>query len=375
MWGSRVKLRIPRSARHSLAHRKYKDTVKPSANSKYRAQNGEAPRVIISAFADEAANSKSVVEQFAVLAALGLEYYSPRFLNVSGEVKNIMKLDRAELKTVKSMQDDYGLKVTSIGSPIGKVKLLDVDDGTHNRFVPFAKYLKDDVATAIDRAKALDARMIRGFSFYHPRGSDPKPHVARSAEQLAAIADQCAKAGLVYALEVEANLIGQNGRLMAELAHRVGKPNLVCIFDGGNISSQNLDPVQCLAEFKAMRKYLGYLHIKDYKIDTALEWTGVVDEERLKNFVPADRGDSGHESILRDLRENFGPIDKKMKKLGLPGVFLELEPHLKGGGQFGGFSGPDGLGVACRSLCRLLDYVGLDYELRGFDHIRRARGF
>ena len=349
--------------------------MKPAANSKYRAQNGEPPKVILSAFADEAANSKSVVEQFAVLAALGLEYYSPRFLNVSGDVKNIMQLDRAELKTVKSMQDDYGLKVTSIGSPIGKVKLLDVDDGTHNRFVPFTKYLKDDVTTAIDRAKALDARMIRGFSFYHPRGTDPAPHIPQSSEQLAAIVDKCEQAGLVYAMEVEANLIGQNGRLMAELARRINKPNLVCIFDGGNISSQNLDPVRCFAEFTAMRKYLGYLHIKDYKIDTALEWTGAVDEERLKNFVPADRGDSGHEAILRDLRENFEPIEKRMKKLGLPGVFLELEPHLKGVGQFGGFSGPDGLGVACRSLCRLLDYVGLGYELRGFDTIRRARGF
>jgi sugar phosphate isomerase/epimerase len=354
---------------------KKKDIVKAPANSNYRAQDGETPRVILSAFADEAANSKSVVEQFAVLAALGIEYYSPRFLNVSGEVKNIMKLDRAELKTVKSMQVEYGLKVTSIGSPIGKVKLLDVDDGTHNRFVPFAKYLKDDVAVAIDRAKALDARMIRGFSFYHPRGTDPAPHFSQASEQIAAIVDKCAQAGLVYALEVEANLIGQNGRLMAELARRVNKSNLVCIFDGGNISSQNLDPVRCFEEFSAMRKYLGYLHIKDYKIDRTLEWTGVVDEERLKNFVPADRGDSGHEAIFRDLRDNFAPIDKKMKKLGLPGVFVELEPHLKGGGQFGGFSGPDGLGVACRALCRLLDYVGLDYKLRSFDTIRQARGF
>jgi sugar phosphate isomerase/epimerase len=344
-------------------------------NTKTKAQNTDPPRVILSAFADEAANSKTVVEQFAVLAALGLEYYSPRFLNVSGEVKNIMKLDKAELKTVKTMQADYGLRVTSIGSPIGKVKLVDFDDGTNNRFVPFAKYLKEDVALAIERAQSLEATMIRGFSFYHPRGSDPQPHVKQAAEQLAAIADKCAQAGLVYALEVEANLIGQNGRLMAELARRVDRPNLVCIFDGGNISSQNLDPVRCLAEFQAMRKYLGYLHIKDYKIDAALEWTGVVDEERLKNFVPADRGDSGHEAILRDLRDNLPAIEKKMKKLGLPGVFLELEPHLKGGGQFGGFSGPDGMGVACRALCRLLDYVGLGYQLRTFDDIRRARGF
>jgi sugar phosphate isomerase/epimerase len=349
--------------------------VAHKTETKLNSAQTELPRIIISAFADEAANSKSVVEQFAVLAALGLEYYSPRFLNVSGEVKNIMKLDKAELKTVKSLQDDYGLKVTSIGSPIGKVKLLDQDDGTHNRFVPFNKYVKDDVATAIDRAKSLGARMIRGFSFYHPRGTDPVPHVAQAADQIAAIADKCAQAEVVFALEVEANLIGQNGRLMAELANKANRPNLVCIFDGGNISSQNLDPVRCFAEFQAMRKHLGYLHIKDYKIDTKLEWTGVVDEERLKNFVPCDRGDSGHEAIFRDLRDNLPAIDKKMKKLGLPGVFLELEPHLKGGGQFGGFSGPDGLGVACRALCSLLDYVGLDYQLRTFNHIRRARGF
>jgi sugar phosphate isomerase/epimerase len=349
--------------------------VPQPAASKSRIQNLESPRVVLSAFADEAANSKSIAEQFAVLAALGLEYYSPRFLNVSGEVKNIMKLDKSELKTVKTMQDDYGLRVTSIGSPIGKVKLIDFDDGTHNRFVPFAKYLKEDVAIAIERAAALEATMIRGFSFYHPRGTDPTPHLAQAAEQLAAIVDKCARAGLVYALEVEANLIGQNGRLMAELARRVNHSHMVCIFDGGNISSQNLDPVRCFAEYEAMRKYLGYLHIKDYKIDPALEWTGVVDEERLKNFVPADRGDSGHEAILRDLRENLPSIEKRMTKLGLPGVFLELEPHLKGGGQFGGFSGPDGMGVACRALCRLLDYVGLDYQLRTFDHIRQARGY
>ncbi|MFN0055068.1 MAG: sugar phosphate isomerase/epimerase family protein [Planctomycetales bacterium] len=336
---------------------------------------GDAPRVIISAFADEAANSKSVVEQFAVLAALGLEYYSPRFLNVTGEVKNIMKLDAGELKTVARLQNEYGLQVTSIGSPIGKVKLLDVDDGTHNRYVPFAKYLKEEVSVAIDRAHALGAPMIRGFSFYHPRGSDPRPHVKQAAEYLTAIAEKCQRDKLVFALEVEANLIGQNGRLMADLARQVNRPNLVCIFDGGNISSQNIDAVHCLQEFQAMRKYLGYLHIKDYRIDPTLEWTGVVDEERLKNFVPPDCGDTGHEAIFRDLREHLPSLDRKMKRLGLPGVFVELEPHMKGGGQFGGFSGPDGLGVACRSLCRLLDYTGIAYQLRTFDHIRRARGF
>ena len=66
---------------------------------------------------------------------------------------------------------------------------------------------------------------------------------------------------------------------------------------------------------------------------------------------------------------------KYFESLGVPGFFLETEPHLKGGGQFGGFSGPDGMGVAVRALCKVLDYVGIDYHLRDFDDIRQARGF
>lgn len=333
------------------------------------------PKVILSAFADEGAQSKSIREQLAVCAALGLEYYSPRFLNLSGSVQHVMTLDKAQLKELVALNDAYGMHVTSIGSPIGKVKLLDIDDGSHNRFVPFKQYLANDVATAIERAKTLGTKLIRGFSFYHPKGTDPAAHVKQAAEQLTAIVEKCAAAGVIYGLEVEANLIGQSGRLLAALAKQVNHPNLLCIYDAGNISSQNLDALRCVDEFRAMRKYFGWMHIKDYAIDETLEWTGVVDEERLRNFVPCDLGDSGHELILRDLKQNFATIEKKLLKLGLPGVFLELEPHLKGGGQFGGFSGPDGLGVACRALCRQLDYIGIDYQLRTMDHIKAARGF
>ena len=335
----------------------------------------DRPHVILSAFADEGAVTTSAVEQMATLAALGLEYYSPRFLDVSGTVKHVMTLNKREIKTLQRLHADYGVKVTSIGSPVGKLKLLDVDDGTHNAYVAPQKYLTGDVATAIDRACRLDTKLIRGFSFYQPRGEDPWEYVSQAVDRLGPIVEQCGKAGLIFGLEVEANLVGQNGRLLAELSKQVNSPYMVCIFDGGNLSTQNLNAMQCFDEYVAMRKHIGWMHIKDYSIDPGLTWTGTVDEERLKNFVPADVGDTGHEAILRDFRSQIPKLERKMKKLGVPGVFLELEPHLKGGGQFGGFSGPDGLGVACRGLCSLLDYVDIGYELRGFEHIRAARGF
>ena len=71
------------------------------------------------------------------------------------------------------MQNEYGLNVSSIGSPIGKVKLADVEDGTKNVYVPFKKYLATDVNKACELAHAFETKLIRGFSFYHPKGSDP----------------------------------------------------------------------------------------------------------------------------------------------------------------------------------------------------------
>ena len=122
-----------------------------------------------------------------------------------------------------------------------------------------------------------------------------------------------------------------------------------------------------------MKAGIGWMHIKDYKIDPKLTWQGHVDEERLKNFVPADQGDSGHEEILRDFRDCIPALAHKLKKQGVPGVFLDLEPHLKGGGQFGGFSGVDGFGVALRALLNLLDYVDIGYDLTNYGDIARQK--
>ncbi len=335
------------------------------------------PCVILSAFADEAANRKTALEQMSALAAIGLNYYTPRFVDVfgDGQVKHVVDLNKREYSALNRLHAEFDMRVTSIGARIGKVKLLDVDDGSHNKYVPFGKYLKTEVAATIRAAHALDAKLIRGFSFYHPRGTDPRPHLPQAADQLGQIVDLCASNELVFGLEVESNLIGQNGRLLAELSKQVDHPNMVCIFDGGNLSHQGFSPLECFEEYTAMRPSLGWMHVKDYQASRKKKSAQPVDEEGDWNFVPANVGDSGHEFILRDLRNRLPRIERKLKKLGVPGFFLEAEPHLKGGGQFGGFSGPDGMGVAVRALCSLLDYVGIDYNLRSFTDIQAARRF
>lgn len=335
----------------------------------------EIPSVILSGFADESANQKTAEQQFVAFAALGLQYYSLRFIDAGNGVKNVMQLTKQEIQKIRHLEDEYELNVASIGSPIGKVKLLDVDDGTKNRFVPFKHYLADDVNRACEMAHAFETKLIRGFSFYHPKGTDPHMHLPQVVDQLGQIAEACHRSDLTYGLEIEANLVGQNGELMAEIHRQVNHPALVTIFDAGNIVTQGFSSDQVFQQYLLMKKGLGWMHIKDYRHPEPMQRTGHVDEEALKHFVPADLGDSGHEVILRDFRDYLPTLEKKLTRRGIPGVILDLEPHVKGGGQFGGFSGPDGFGVALRGLCRVLDYVGIKYHLRDFDDIKAARGF
>ncbi len=159
-------------------------------------------QVLLSGFADEAANEKLAVQQFAALAAAGLQYYSIRFIDVGNGIKNSMDLTKQELKQVVSLQADYGLSVATVGSPIGKVKLLDIDDGSSNKFIPFKQYLSKNVQHACEVANTLGTKLIRGFSFYHPIGTKPEEHLSQVCEQLGAIADTCSKHGLVFGLAI-----------------------------------------------------------------------------------------------------------------------------------------------------------------------------
>ena len=55
----------------------------------------DQPQVILSGFADEAANQKTAEQQFAAFSAVGLQYYTIRFIDAGKGVKNVMQLTKA----------------------------------------------------------------------------------------------------------------------------------------------------------------------------------------------------------------------------------------------------------------------------------------
>jgi len=109
--------------------------------------------VKLSAFADEVADD--LAGQFKFLVAQRVSYIEPRFINQ----KNIVALNDAELKDARKILSDYGLKVSAIGSPIGKIRLDE----------PFASHL-DKFKHAVELALLFETRLIRVFSYYAPEG-------------------------------------------------------------------------------------------------------------------------------------------------------------------------------------------------------------
>src|SRR5438445_11226424 len=240
--------------------------------------------VILTGLADEGPVSKRAEEQLTMCRALGLSYYSLRFVDAGSGVKNVMQLTDEEVRRLQQLHQEFEMRVSSIASPIGKVKLLDVEDGTNNRYVPFEQYLREDVARAIALARAFETKLIRGFSFYPPRGEDPEKHLPRAAEQLRAIAEACGQADVYYGLEVESNLVGRSGDLERALWDQVDHPNLGLVFDGANLVCQGYDAAETFAQYEAMKPGLLWSHIKDYRIPAgAPRQQAHVDEDALEH--------------------------------------------------------------------------------------------
>ena len=84
-------------------------------------------------------------------------------------------------------------------------------------------------------------------------------------DQLGQIAETCHRSDLTFGLEIEANLVGQTGQLLAEIHRQVNHPAMVLIFDAANIVVQGYSADEVFEQYLAMKPGLGWMHIKDYR--------------------------------------------------------------------------------------------------------------
>ena len=237
----------------------------------------------ISGFSDEIASDINV--QFEVLNKLGISYFEPRGV----DAKNIAELTEEEMHSLKAKMDACGIKVSSIGSPIGKIKITE-DFAEH--FELFKNVVK--------AAKVLGTKYIRMFSFFQ----DGEWTEEKEAEVFARIETMLAYAkeqDVILLHENEKDIYGDIKERCLRIAEKFSCDNFAVVFDPANFVQCGQDTKEA---FRMLRPYIKYMHIKDARFSDGF-------------VVPPGTGDG----CLKELLARFKEKDGKR--------FLTLEPHLR----------------------------------------------
>ena len=278
---------------------------------------------ILSAFADEI--SPDPKEQIAVLKSCGVYHIEFRSIYKT----NVLALSDQQIKEFKKLIDDEGIKLSAIGSPIGKYPVNE----------PLEPHL-EKFKRAIDLCGVFGTPNIRVFSFYPP-DNDPNfdgnwtPHRDEVIRRMRVLADMAEKAKVKLFHENEHRIFGDEPNRVRDLVSSVNSPALRCAYDAANWVFSGYDPIEGWEKTKDLTEHL---HIKDWKKPQPGEGHG--------HGVLPGCGD-GHMSYSI----------KDAVKRGYKG-FATMEPHLRGGGPTGGVTGADLFPVAVEAFRKILREAG-----------------
>ncbi len=235
---------------------------------------------ILSAFADE--YDADFETQLAALRQFGIENIELRFV----DGVNVADLTETQICRVRELLTQYGITVSAIGSPLGKISL----DGDLDAHFEKAEWV-------FRTANALGVQNIRCFSFYPPAGMRIADCREDVLTQMGRLLDLAEPYSVTLCHENEAGIYGESPENCLDLLQHFGG-RLKCVFDMGNFVLDGYDP---MAALPLLQPYIQYFHIKD-----AL-YAGAI--------VPAGKG----EACIRDILQNY-PASQTV---------VTLEPHLQ----------------------------------------------
>lgn len=237
----------------------------------------------VSCFADEIA--ESLDRQIEVLSRLGISYVELR----SADGINVSDFTMNFAKEVKKKLDQANIRISAIGSPIGKIG-IDDDFDAHLQKLSHTEQMAD----------IFETPYIRMFSFYIPENYAAADCRSEVLFRMEAMVAEAAHNNITLLHENEKGIYGDNASRCLDLMQQFAGKHFSCTFDFANFIQCGQDPSEA---YEMLSPYISYVHVKD-----ALFATGEV--------VPAGTGD--------------GHLPKIFQKLDASGYhgFLSLEPHL-----------------------------------------------
>ena len=278
--------------------------------------------ITLTGFADEIA--PELEKQIEVIGKLDIHYIEMRGVNGKGLVN--YSLD--EVREIKRKLDESGVKLSSVGSPIGKIQITD-------EFAPHLELLRHTA----EIAHIMETPYIRMFSFFVPQNQDPGIYREEVMDRLGQMVEAAKASDVVLLHENEKEIYGDIAPRCLEILKAFYGEHFKAVFDFANFVQCGQDTLEA---YELLKPYIEYIHIKD-----ALAGSGEV--------VPAGHGDGHVAEILGKLKES-----------GYSG-FLSLEPHLQNFGGFGGLEkkgshlaerhmpGEEAYTIACNALREILE--------------------
>lgn len=275
----------------------------------------------ISGFSDEITDEFTA--QLDAMQELGIDHVEVRNLALDGKPKAvIVDLSEDELHAAKRELDKRGMRVSAIGSPIGKIGIDDDFEAHLARF-----------QGALRAADIFETSYIRMFSFFMPEGDDPAQYRDEVMRRLQALCDAARqhRPDILLLHENESDIYGDTPARCKDIFETVGAENLRLTLDPANFVACGVKPFT--EAYPALKPWLHYMHVKDK-------------ESPKGKVVVAGAGSAEWRELLGALKAD-----------GYAG-FFSLEPHLQVAGRSFGYTGHELFGKAHAALMGLLAETG-----------------
>ena len=237
--------------------------------------------IMISGFADEI--SSDFQKQLEVVTNLGMHYISLR----SADGKGIADYTVEEVKEkLLPRLEKFGVKVSSLGSPIGKVGIED-EEG-------FQKQL-EQLTTLCGICKVLNCKYIRMFSFYITEGKDPQDYRSAVIEKLEKFLEIARKYQVVLLHENEKDIYGDVASRCKDLMDTLGGPCFKSAFDFANFVQCGEDTKTC---WELLKGSVAYIHIKDAVSTDKENVVCGTGEGKIKEILSQAINEEGYEGFL-----------------------------------------------------------------------------
>lgn len=237
----------------------------------------------ITGFADEIDAQFDI--QLQVLESLGQKYLELRAADGIG----VADISMEKAGQLRKKMEEKGIRVSAIGSPIGKI-------GIGDDFEPHFERYKH----IVELAHCFGTSYIRMFSFYLPEEGEYRRYQEQVLDRIGRMVDYAEKERVTLLHENEKGIYGATAEPCRILFEMFYGEHFQGIFDFANF-------VQCRQDTKAayemLQPFIAYIHVKD-----AVWESGEV--------VLPGHGDG-----------NLAYIFSQLDQRGYAG-FLSLEPHL-----------------------------------------------